>query len=78
MKRVVVTLKQQGQQQVVKLPQSVHLQGNQAMVEQVGNNVVLTPVKVDQWPDDFWQCLGKASEDLCRQMTPEQNRDPMF
>ena len=78
MKRIVVKLKQQGQRQIVTLPQGVHLQGREAVVEQMGNSILVTPMVTQQWPETFWQCLGKASSDFSRPVLPAQDRDTLF
>ena len=65
--------------QIVRLPASVHLEGDEVLVQQVGQSVVLTPKQENPW-QPFLDSLSEFSDDFMedRAQPDEQNRESLF
>ena len=65
--------------QVVRLPASVHLEGDEVLVQQVGQSVVLTPKQENPW-QPLLDSLSEFSDDFMedRAQPGGQNRAPLF
>jgi antitoxin VapB len=65
--------------QIVRLPADVHLDGDEVIVQQVGQSVVLLPKQENPW-QPLLDSLGEFSEDFMadRAQPGEQSRGQLF
>lgn len=65
--------------QIVRLPASVHLEGDEVFVKQLGQSVVLVPKLANPW-QPLLDSLDQFSEDFMqdRSQPADQNRETMF
>ena len=66
-----------GRSQAIRIPKEFRFAGNKVIIERDGDSIVIRPLDKD-WGDDFWNCLGKASEDFERPTSTKQNREKPF
>jgi antitoxin VapB len=77
MKIAIVTTQADGQ--IVHLPPDVHLDGNEVLVKQVGQSVVLTPKQANPW-QSLLDSLAKFPDDFMddRAQPEQQKRETLF
>ena len=65
--------------QIVRLPADVHLEGDEVLVKQVGQSVVLSPKQANPW-QPLLDSLDQFSDDFMdeRSQPMDQNRETMF
>lgn len=65
--------------QIVRLPIGVHLEGNEILVKQIGQSVVLVPKSANQW-QPLIDSLDQFSDDFMaeRSQPSEQIRETVF
>jgi antitoxin VapB len=77
MKTATVTSQADGQ--IVHLPADVHLEGDEVLVKQVGQSVLLTPKQVNPW-QPLLDSLDKFTDDFMddRAQPSQQERETIF
>ncbi len=77
MKTATVVTETDGQ--IVRLPADVHLEGDEVLVVQVGQSVVLTPIQANPW-QPLLDSLEQFSDDFMeeRSQPVDQTRETMF
>lgn len=73
---MIAKLFKNGQSQAVRLPKECHFNGDEVMVNKIGDIVVLAP-KENKWPS-FLKSLDMFSDDFMkhgREQSPLQNRE---
>ncbi len=77
MKTATVVTQTDGQ--IVRLPADIHLEGDEVLVKQVGQSVVLVPKQGDPWQpllDSLGQFSDDFMEDRCQPV--DQKRETIF
>ena len=65
--------------QIVRLPADIHLEGDEVLVKQVGQSVVLSPKQANPW-QPLLDSLDQFSDDFMeeRSQPMDQKRETMF
>ncbi len=68
-----------GSSQSVKLPEGIHIEGNEVFVKHLGKSVLLIPKNADPW-DLMEESLGQFTDDFMieRSQPPQQLREGPF
>jgi antitoxin VapB len=48
---------QNGRSQAVRLPRAFRFKGTQVTIRREGDSVILEPLEVREWPDEFWDAF---------------------
>ena len=77
MKTAIVVTQTDGQ--IVRLPADIHLEGDEVLVKQIGQSVVLVPMQANPW-QPLLDSLDQFSDDFMeeRSQPVDQNRETMF
>ena len=65
--------------QIVRLPANIHLEGDEVLVKQIGQSVVLVPKQADPWQpllDSLDQFSDDFMEERCQPV--DQKRETIF
>jgi antitoxin VapB len=73
------TVVTQADGQIVRLPSDVHLAGDEVLVRQVGQSVILVPKQAGPW-QSLLDSLGQFSDDFMedRCQPPDQKREALL
>lgn len=63
-----------GGSQAVRLPKECRFDGAEILAHREGRRVILEPI--DEWPQEFLDCLGAWDEPIERPVSPASPRDP--
>jgi antitoxin VapB len=53
-----------GRSQAVRLPKEFRFEGDAVEIRREGSAIILEPVKATAWPEDYWEWVAGAREDL--------------
>ena len=77
MKTATVVTQTDGQ--IVRLPADIHLEGDEVLVKQIGQSVVLVPMQANRWQpllDSLEQFSDDFMEERCQPV--DQTRETIF
>lgn len=57
-----------GNSQAVRLPRDFRFspETQEVSIQREGERIILEPVQIEEWPEDFWQAFGDMPEDFER------------
>jgi len=75
----IATVQTESDGQIVRLPSDVHLEGEEVLVRQVGQSVILSPKSAGPW-QVLVDSLGQFSDDFMeeRSQPSDQRREAML
>ena len=68
-----------GNSQAVRLPREFRFARDteEVSIRREGERIILEPVQVEEWPEEFWQAFGAVPEDFERPPQNRQKREPL-
>ena len=69
-----------GNSQAVRLPEELRFEPGteEVAIRRQGEQIILEPVKAEEWPDDFWRAFEGMPEGFERPAQVPQKRDLLF
>jgi antitoxin VapB len=66
-----------GNSQAVRLPKEFRFETEEVSIRRKGEQVILEPIKTQEWPPEFWQAFEGMPEDFERPRQVAQRREDL-